>query len=153
MPLYEKRENENLLRVLRKMQQNSEIEGGAIVTVEGLSLASTLPVHVEEDVIAASAALGASLAANLIETIKQQRLDQVYIKCQHGTVIIMPLSNEALLLVLSKAQAKLGLIFLDIAKGWNSRDVDSPLASAPEPIIPPRPPKSLNARAKPRYDD
>jgi predicted regulator of Ras-like GTPase activity (Roadblock/LC7/MglB family) len=43
-------------------------------------------------------------------------LDQVYIKGENGFVILMSVGSEAVLTVLARQQAKLGLIFLDMRR-------------------------------------
>jgi predicted regulator of Ras-like GTPase activity (Roadblock/LC7/MglB family) len=43
-------------------------------------------------------------------------LDQVYIKGENGYVVLMSVGNEAVLTVLARQQAKLGLLFLDMRR-------------------------------------
>jgi hypothetical protein len=43
-------------------------------------------------------------------------LDQVYIKGENGYVILMSVGEEAVLTVLARARAKLGLLFLDMRR-------------------------------------
>jgi predicted regulator of Ras-like GTPase activity (Roadblock/LC7/MglB family) len=43
-------------------------------------------------------------------------LDQVYIRGDHGYVMLTAVGEEAVLTVMATAEAKLGLIFLDIKR-------------------------------------
>jgi len=43
-------------------------------------------------------------------------LEQIYIKGDMGFVVLMSVGNDAVLTVLAREQAKLGLIFLDIRR-------------------------------------
>jgi uncharacterized protein len=154
MPLYDA-EYGRLLRRLRDLLASSaDVEGVAVVTVDGQTLAWSLPDKAQKapiDLLAASWAVAASLGANLLSAVGQQALEQAYIKGESGYVIIMPMPGEMLLIALVREQAKLGLIFLHMARAVNSPlspdDLDSPLA--PDPIFPPRPPKTLRGRARP----
>lgn len=43
-------------------------------------------------------------------------LDQVYIRGENGFMILMAVGDEAVLTVLARKQAKLGLLFLDMRR-------------------------------------
>ena len=59
---------------------------------------------------AAMISLGERIAAEL----KRGKLDQVYVKGEFGYVLLQAIGEEAVLTVLARQQAKLGLIFLDM---------------------------------------
>jgi hypothetical protein len=61
---------------------------------------------------AAMLSLGERIASELGRGI----LNQVYIKGEHGYVILMSVGEEAVLTVLAREQAKLGLILLDMRR-------------------------------------
>jgi hypothetical protein len=61
---------------------------------------------------AAMLSLGERIASELGRGV----LDQVYIKGEHGYVLLMSVGEEAVLTVLARAQAKLGLLFLDMRR-------------------------------------
>ena len=93
---------------LRELQATTpEVEASAVVSVDGLIMASSLPAGVEEDRVSAMSAamiLGRGL------------LEQVYIKGKSGYVILMSVGEEAVLTTLVREGAKLGLIFLDMRR-------------------------------------
>jgi predicted regulator of Ras-like GTPase activity (Roadblock/LC7/MglB family) len=102
---------------LRELQASSpDIEASAIVSVDGLSMASALPQGVEEDRVAAMSAAMLSLGERIATELKRGTLEQVYIKGEHGYVILMSIGREAVLTTLARVQAKLGLIFLDMRR-------------------------------------
>ena len=106
---------------LRDLQASSpEIEASAVVSVDGLSIASALPHEVEEDRVSAMSAAMLSLGERIASELGRGTLDQVYIKGDKGYVILMSVGEEAVLTALAREEAKLGLIFLDMRRAAES---------------------------------
>ncbi len=102
---------------LREMQASSpDIEASAIVSVDGLTIASALPQGIEEDRVSAMSAAMLSLGERIAGELGRGSLEQVYIKGVSGYVILMSVGEDAVLTALSREQAKLGLIFLDMRR-------------------------------------
>ena len=102
---------------LRDLQSSSaDVEASAVVSVDGLTMASALPASVEEDRVSAMSAAMLSLGERIATELGRGKLDQVYIKGQTGYVILMSIEREAVLTVLARDQAKLGLLFLDMRR-------------------------------------
>lgn len=102
---------------LREMQVSSpDIEASAIVSVDGLSIASALPQDIEEDRVSAMSAAMLSLGERIASELGRGELEQVYIKGENGFVILMAIGEEAVLTALASEKAKLGLIFLDMRR-------------------------------------
>jgi predicted regulator of Ras-like GTPase activity (Roadblock/LC7/MglB family) len=102
---------------LRDLQATTpEIEASAVVSVDGLIMASSLPAGVEEDRVSAMSAAMLSLGERISNELGRGGLDQVYIKGDDGYVILMSVGDEAVLTTLVREGAKLGLIFLDMRR-------------------------------------
>lgn len=102
---------------LRELQASSpDIEASAIVSVDGLTIASALPQGVEEDRVSAMSAAMLSLGERIASELGRGALAQVYIKGEKGYVILMSVGEEAVLTTLAREQAKLGLILLDMRR-------------------------------------
>jgi predicted regulator of Ras-like GTPase activity (Roadblock/LC7/MglB family) len=102
---------------LRDLQVSTEaVEAAAIVSVDGLSMASSMPADVEEDRVAAMSAAMLSLGERIASELGRGTLDQVYIKGEKGFVILMAVGEEAVLTVLANEDAKLGLVFLEMKR-------------------------------------
>src|SRR5689334_13483942 len=100
---------------LRELQASSpDIEASAVVSVDGLSIASALPQGVEEDRVSAMSAAMLSLGERISSELGRGILEQVFIKGERGYVILTSVGEEAVLTVLARPEAKLGLIFLDV---------------------------------------
>ena len=75
---------------LRDLQSTTpEIEASAVVSVDGLIMASSLPAGVEEDRVSAMSAAMLSLGERISTELGRGLLDQVYIKGKGGYVILM----------------------------------------------------------------
>lgn len=106
---------EQLLACLRDLQASSgDVEAAAIVSVDGLSMASSLPAGVEEDRVSAMSAAMLSLGERISSELGRGMLEQVMVKGELGYVILTAVGQEAVLTVLARKEAKLGLIFLDV---------------------------------------
>jgi uncharacterized protein len=102
---------------LRDLQASSpDIEASAVVSADGLPIATALPQGVEEDRVAAMSAAMLSLGERIASELGRGSLEQVYIKGQQGYVVLMSVGEEAVLTALAREQAKLGLIFLDMRR-------------------------------------
>ena len=102
---------------LRELQASSpDIEASAVVSVDGLSIASALPQGVEEDRVSAMSAAMLSLGERIATELGRGSLEQVYVKGQKGYVVLMSVGEEAVLTALAREQAKLGLILLDMRR-------------------------------------
>jgi len=102
---------------LREMQAASpEIEASAVVSVDGLIMASALPADVEEDRVSAMSAAMLSLGERIASELGRGGLEQVYIRGDHGYVLVTAVGQEAVLTALAREGAKLGLIFLEMRR-------------------------------------
>lgn len=110
-----KSRTEQLVERLRDLQVSSgDVEAAAIVSVDGLSMASSLPADIEEDRVSAMSAAMLSLGERISSELGRGELEQVMVKGENGYVILTAVGEEAVLTVLARKDAKLGLIFLDV---------------------------------------
>jgi len=108
---------EQMVSRLRQMQATTpDIEASAVVSVDGLIIASALPNEVEEDRVSAMSAAMLSLGERISTELGRGSLEQVYIKGGEGFVILTSIGDEAVLTALAGQQAKLGLIFLEMRR-------------------------------------
>ncbi|PJF28395.1 MAG: hypothetical protein CUN53_00410 [Phototrophicales bacterium] len=102
---------------LRDLQATTpEVEASAVVSVDGLTIASSLPANFEEDRVSAMSAAMLSLGERIASELGRGGLDQVYVKGDDGYVILMSVGEEAVLTTLVREGARLGLIFLDMRR-------------------------------------
>ncbi len=115
--MVERSRTERLVERLRELQMSTpDIEASAVVSVDGLTMASSLPAGVEEDRVSAMSAAMLSLGERIASELGRGTLDEVYVKGEGGYVILTAVGEEAVLTVLARAGAKLGLVFLEMRR-------------------------------------
>lgn len=153
-------------RVLTELvTQVPEIEAAAVVSFDGLAMASALPADFDEDRVAAMSAALLSLGERAAEGLGRGALSQVYVEGEEGTVFLISADDEAVLVAVAARGAKAGLMLFEVRRAAAAvaevlRD-DPPVVPAPEyappgepvhdysDVMPPVPLQVVNA---PRYD-
>lgn len=105
---------ENLDDILKKLLSAiPEVRAAAIVSAEGLPIASALPEGVDETRIAAMTAALLSLAERAVIEMDKGIFDQLYVKGSEGYLLVLGAGQNAVLTVSTTKDVRLGLIFLD----------------------------------------
>lgn len=113
----EKTRTESMVDRLRQLQgRTPDIEASAVVSVDGLIMASSLPAGVEEDRVSAMSAAMLSLGERIATELGRGMLDEVYIHGIDGYVLLMASGRDAVLTVLAREEAKLGLVLLEMRR-------------------------------------
>ena len=112
-----KSRTEILTDLLKDLEATTpDIEASAVVSVDGLMIASALPQNVEEDRVAAMSAAMLSLGERTASELARGGLSEVYVKGESGYVLLMAAGEDAVLTGLARKNAKLGLVFLDMKR-------------------------------------
>jgi len=93
-----------------------DLEGAAMVTTDGLTLASALPNGSDEDRVSAMAAAILSMGERTAAELKRGTLEQVIVKGNGGYVVLMQAGPESVLEAISGSAAKLGMVLLDMKR-------------------------------------
>jgi predicted regulator of Ras-like GTPase activity (Roadblock/LC7/MglB family) len=113
----EKSRTDMMVDRLRTLQGNTpDVEASAVVSVDGLTMAASLPAGVEEDRVSAMSAAMLSLGERIAGELGRGGLDEVYIHGNDGYVLLMAAGTDAVLTVLAREQAKLGLVLLEMRR-------------------------------------
>lgn len=108
---------ESMTNILKELEAGTpDVEAGAIVSVDGLIMASALPQDVEEDRVAAMSAAMLSLGERTAQELNRGKLNQVFIRGEDGYVLLMNAGEDAVLTILVRKDAKLGIVFLDMKR-------------------------------------
>ena len=109
--------SELMQQVLRNFTANTaDVEGAAVVSLDGLILASVLPAGTDEDRVSAMAAALLSLGERTATELQRGTLEQVYVKGNSGYIILMQAGSEAVLETIAGPQSKLGMVLLDMKR-------------------------------------
>jgi len=112
-----KSRSDQMVERLRNLQASApDIEASAVVSVDGLIMASALQQGVEEDRVSAMSAAMLSLGERISNELGRAGLEQVYIKGDAGAIVLTSVGDEAVLTALARQDAKLGLIFLEMRR-------------------------------------
>ncbi len=96
--------------------QNPELEALAVISVEGVALAASLPDPVREQRLAAMTAAMLAWGERIADELGRGRLSQVYIKGEDGFVLLLTIDEQAVLTALVNSEAQLGFVFLDLQR-------------------------------------
>ena len=106
---------QRLTAALHTMRRKSEdVEAAALVSLDGFIMASALSPGMHEDRVAAMSAAILGLGERAAIELGRGRLSQVFIEGDTGYVLIMASGNRAVLTVLARHEAKLGLLLYDM---------------------------------------
>ncbi len=109
--------SELMQQVLRNFTANTaDVEGAAVVSLDGLIHASVLPAGTDEDRVSAMAAALLSLGERTATELQRGTLEQVYVKGNSGYIILMQAGSEAVLETIAGPQSKLGMVLLDMKR-------------------------------------
>lgn len=105
---------ETLNEILRNLNGSSaDIEASAIMSVDGLTIATRLSEGINEDRVGAMSAAIFSIGARTAAELARGKLEQVMVKGEKGYVLVTDAGREAVLAVVARESAKLGLVFLE----------------------------------------
>ena len=94
----------------------SDVQGAALVSPDGLALASSLPSGMDEERVAAMSAAMLSLGERIGSELARGTIDRLYVEGDKGYGILTSCGEEAVLLVLASKAAKQGLLMLEIKR-------------------------------------
>jgi predicted regulator of Ras-like GTPase activity (Roadblock/LC7/MglB family) len=108
---------ESINQILRALQRASpDVEASALISEDGLMLASALPQHVDESRVAGVSATLSTLGQRAARELERGEVEEVLVRGGKGYAVMIAASAGTVLLALATKQAKLGLIFLDMRR-------------------------------------
>jgi predicted regulator of Ras-like GTPase activity (Roadblock/LC7/MglB family) len=94
----------------------SDVQGAAVVTPDGLPLASSLPGSMDEERVSAMSAAMLSLGERIGKELLGGETDRIYVEGDEGYSILTSCGEEAVFLVLASKAAKQRLLMLEIKR-------------------------------------
>ena len=98
------------------VSDTSEVEGAALVTPDGLPLATMLPMGMDEERVSAMSAAMLSLGDRIGNELSRGSIDRIYVEGSKGYGILTSCGEDAVFLVLASESAKQGIIMLEIKR-------------------------------------
>ncbi|HAX90104.1 MAG TPA: diacylglyceryl transferase [Cyanobacteria bacterium UBA11370] len=94
----------------------SDVEGAAMVTPDGLPLASSLPGGMDDERVSAMSAAMLSLGERIGKELVRGAIDRIYVEGNQGFSILTSCGEDAVFLVLATKEAKQGVLMLEIKR-------------------------------------
>jgi predicted regulator of Ras-like GTPase activity (Roadblock/LC7/MglB family) len=116
------------------LSQAPELEAAAVVSYDGLAMASALPVGMDEDRVAAMSAALLSLGEKAAQGLGRGDLSQVYVEGETGTVFLVSCDDEAVLVAVAAAGAKAGLMLFEVRRASAAIAEVLRVAAPPAPV-------------------
>ena len=95
---------------------NPELEAIAVISVEGVGIASVMPQDSMDEHLSAMSAAMVGLGERIAQELGRGNLDHLMIKGESGFVVLMSVNDEAVLTSVFSDEAKLGLLLLDMRR-------------------------------------
>jgi hypothetical protein len=113
----EKDMTSKITELLRSFQSSTPgVLGAGVISTDGFAIASELPQSVEERRVAAMAAAMLALGEQTTSEFEHGRLERVFVEGTDGYTVIMSAGAEAVLSVVARKDAKMGLVFLQMER-------------------------------------
>ncbi|NEP55611.1 MAG: diacylglyceryl transferase [Symploca sp. SIO2G7] len=94
----------------------SDVQGAAMVTPDGLPLASSLPGGMDDERVSAMSAAMLSLGERIGKELVRGSIDRIYVEGNEGFSILTSCGEDAVFLVLASKAAKQGMLMLEIKR-------------------------------------
>lgn len=107
---------EDLEKVLAQIKRTGSVEASAVVSRDGLLMASDIPPGIHGETFAAMSATMLGAAETAISELKKGVPERVIIESKEGKVLATGAGAKALLVVMTSPDAGLGLILVEMTK-------------------------------------
>jgi predicted regulator of Ras-like GTPase activity (Roadblock/LC7/MglB family)/type II secretory pathway predicted ATPase ExeA len=106
---------EQLNKALKALQSGSpDVEAVALISEDGLMVASVLPQDLDEIRVGGMSATLLSLGTRSSAELRRGKVEEIIVRGEHGYTVMLNAGRGTLLLVVANQNAKLGLIFFDM---------------------------------------
>jgi len=100
--------------ILRELRSGMpEIEAAVLISSDAMALASDISDESDEEMIGALSASVLGMGERAARDLKRGALEQVYVKGDQGYLLLVHCGPDALLSLLVKPGAKLGVVFME----------------------------------------
>ena len=98
------------------VSQTADVQGAAMVTPDGLPLASSLPGGMDDERVSAMSAAMLSLGERIGKELVRGDIDRIYVEGDEGFSILTSCGEDAVFLVLASKAAKQCVLMLEIKR-------------------------------------
>jgi uncharacterized protein len=98
------------------VNQSNDIQGAALVSLDGLSLASCLSSNMDEERVSAMSATMLSLGERICQELVRGDIERLFVEGKQGYAMLVGCGEDSVLLVMAAAAMKQGLLLLEIKR-------------------------------------
>ena len=107
---------EKLTKILEELDAIGDVVGSAVISTDGLCIASNIKEGTDVDIFAAMSAAMQGAAETAVSELKQGNLRQIIVDADEGKIITISAGENAILVILAKPDINLGLVLLELGK-------------------------------------
>ena len=109
--------SEQIAEKLRALESRVPgVEAGLVATPDGLPIASALPPGTDEERVAAMCAAAYSTAERICRELGKGEIQTSFVRGEGGYVLVTSAGPNAVLMIMTSPEAKLGLLFLEMRR-------------------------------------
>lgn len=98
------------------IRSSPDVEAAAVVSFDGLAMASALPEEMDEDRLGAMSAALLSLGEQAASGLGRGDMSQLFVEGEHGFVFLMSAQDQAVLAVVTDRAAKIGFMLFEMRR-------------------------------------
>ncbi len=122
------------------IRSSVDVEAAAVVSFDGLPMASALPDDMDEDRLGAMSAALLSLGEQAAIGLGRGQLNQVFVEGDDGFVFLMSARDQAVLAAVARRTAKIGFMLFEMRRAADRIGIVLEEVPAPLPNVLPEPP-------------
>ena len=107
---------EKLTKILQQLMSTGDTEGCAVITRDGLLIASELRGEIDGDTLAAMTATMTGAAETAVQELNKGTPDRVIVESEKTKLIAIGAGKQAILVNVVQPKAKLGMVLMDMKK-------------------------------------
>lgn len=107
---------QKLTEILQKLKTSGDFEGAAVITRDGLSIASELSPNINANTLAAMSATMTGAAETAVQELNKASPERVIVESNNSKLITVGAGPKAILVCVIGSRAKLGLILISMKK-------------------------------------
>jgi uncharacterized protein len=98
------------------IRSSPDVQAAAVVSFDGLAMASALPPDMDEDRLGAMSAALLSLGEQAAAGLGRGDMRQLFVEGEHGFVFLMSARDQAVLAAVTNHSAKIGLMLFEMRR-------------------------------------
>lgn len=107
---------EKIENLLDELTASGDVDGAAVVTRDGLLIASQLSKSIDSETLAAMTATMTGAAETAMKELKKKEIERVIVESSDSKLITTGAGSETILVAMVSGKANLGLILLSMKK-------------------------------------